>query len=219
MRGDVAPELAGNAAPLAQRKRHRLERVQPSKQGVDLEGARQTAAYARLRLESGDVFLAEQNLPGVGRQHAGHQIDQCGLTGAVRPDQRVARTHRQLQLNVAGNHQRAEALRQVTRGKGNGGQRCPHRPMILDRPPRIPFGRNMTTTTSSTPIQKYQYCGAIPENWSRATMKRMAPPRPPYSRPAPPSTSITRSSAERSKPSESSETVSGVLVSRAPAAP
>ena len=25
------------------------------------------------------------------------------------------------------------------------------------------------------PIQKYQYCGAMPENWSRATMKIAAP--------------------------------------------
>ena len=37
----------------------------------------------------------------------------------------------------------------------------------------------MTTVTSSTPIQKYQYCGAIPENWSRATMKIDAPTSPP----------------------------------------
>ena len=32
------------------------------------------------------------------------------------------------------------------------------------RPPSTPFGSSMTTATSSAPIQKYQYCGAIPEN-------------------------------------------------------
>ena len=31
----------------------------------------------------------------------------------------------------------------------------------LREPPRMPFGRNSTTAISSTPIQKYQYCGLI----------------------------------------------------------
>ena len=53
------------------------------------------------------------------------------------------------------------------------------RAQSFDRPPRMPFGRNITTTTSSRPIQKYQYCGAMPENWSRATMKIAAPTSPP----------------------------------------
>ena len=43
----------------------------------------------------------------------------------------------------------------------------------------MPFGSNITTATSSRPIQKYQYCGLMPENWSRATMKMMAPISPP----------------------------------------
>ena len=43
----------------------------------------------------------------------------------------------------------------------------------------MPFGRKMTTKISSMPIQKYQYCGAMPENWSRAIMKIAAPTSPP----------------------------------------
>ena len=43
----------------------------------------------------------------------------------------------------------------------------------------MPFGRTITTVTSSTPIQKYQYCGLMPENRSRATMKMAAPTSPP----------------------------------------
>ena len=46
-------------------------------------------------------------------------------------------------------------------------------------PPRMPFGRNITTAISSMPIQKYQNCGVLPENWSRATMKMIAPTSPP----------------------------------------
>ena len=42
-----------------------------------------------------------------------------------------------------------------------------------------PFGRNITTATSRMPIQKYQNCGVLPENWSRATMKMIAPTSPP----------------------------------------
>ena len=51
--------------------------------------------------------------------------------------------------------------------------------VILDRPPRMPFGSSMTTATSRMPIQKYQYCGAMPENWSRAIMKMIEPISPP----------------------------------------
>ena len=43
----------------------------------------------------------------------------------------------------------------------------------------MPFGRNITTAISSRPIQKYQNCGVLPENWSRATMKMIAPTSPP----------------------------------------
>ena len=32
------------------------------------------------------------------------------------------------------------------------------------RPPRMPFGSSITTAISSSPIQKYQYCGLRPEN-------------------------------------------------------
>ncbi len=40
-------------------------------------------------------------------------------------------------------------------------------------------GQEHHHATSSTPIQKYQYCGSMPENWSRATMKIAAPISPP----------------------------------------
>ena len=83
----------------------------------------------------------------------------------------------------------------------------------------MPFGRNSTTAISRTPIGKYQYCGLMPENWSRATRKMIAPISPPYSLPAPPRIRITSTSAERWKSSTPSETVSVVCVSRAPATP
>ena len=83
----------------------------------------------------------------------------------------------------------------------------------------MPFGRNSTTPISIRPIQKYQYCGFMPESRSRATMYTMAPTTPPYSRPVPPITRITISSAERSKLSAPSETNCVVWASSPPAMP
>src|SRR6185437_5057223 len=106
----ILPETAGEAAPLLDRQRYRFERAEMGKQRIDLERARQPAMHALLRLARGDVFLAEQDLSAVGREHAGDEIDQRGLAGAVRPDQRVARAFRQRDADVVGDDQRAEAL-------------------------------------------------------------------------------------------------------------
>src|SRR5690606_8903386 len=123
----------------------------------------------------------------------------------------------QADVDVVGHDQRTEVLAETVGGERDFAHLRLHRAYRSARPPRMPFGRNMTTPISSRPIQKYQYCGAMPENWSRATMKIAAPIKPPYSRPAPPSTSITTTSAERPKLIDSSAAVWVVCVSSAPA--
>ncbi len=60
MHRDVAPEPAGNAAPFADRERHRFQRVEAANTSVDLESAGEPAAHAILRLERGDVLVAEK---------------------------------------------------------------------------------------------------------------------------------------------------------------
>ncbi len=127
---------------------------------------------ALLRPERGDVVVAEEDLAAVGPQHAGHQVDQRGLAGAVRPDQRIALAVRQIDLDVVGDHERAEALVEPARRERRSAHVAAPPPPASSRasPPRMPFGRKITTATSSVPIQKYQYCGLMPENWSRATM-------------------------------------------------
>src|SRR5262245_20005441 len=177
----ATPPSSGVALPLAHRQGHRFERAEMRKQGVDLERARETAFDPHRRLEAGDLLAAEEDLPGIRPQHAGHQVDQGRLAGAVRADQRVARTLRQHEVDAARDHERAEALVEPTGGEHRHGHARFRRHDAPSRmsPPRIPLGRSITTATSSNPIQKYQYCGLTPENWSRATMYEIAPTMPP----------------------------------------
>src|SRR5262245_58400979 len=139
-------------------ERHRLERRKLREEGVDLEGARESSFHPPIRAKRSDLLAAQEDLPGIGREHAGEKIHERGLAGAVGPDKGIANALRQLERDVLRDDERAEFLVQAFRGKN------------LPSPPRMPFGRNITTTTSSSPIQKYQYCGLMPENWSRATM-------------------------------------------------
>src|SRR5579875_1190493 len=199
VRRNTAPELARNAPSFADGERHRFERGQPWEKRIDLEGACEAAPHALARLEIRYVVLAQENSSGVGSKHAGHEVDQRGLAGAVRTDQRIARAHRKADGDVARDHEGAETLGEAAGEQSGTGHVFLHLAASRDRPPRTPLGRSVTTATRSTPIQKYQYCGVVPENWSR--------------------TSMTRSSAERSKESESSDTVSVVCARSAPAVP
>src|SRR5690606_36597835 len=138
------------------------------------EGPHQAALDALLRRQMRDVGIAEPDAAGIRTQHAGHQIDQRGLAGAVRADQRVALALREGDRDVARDDERAEGLLETAGRPRRDDHGAPRRDGISRAsPPRMPFCRNITTITSSRPIQKYQYCGLMPENWSRATRKMM----------------------------------------------
>src|SRR5581483_11989195 len=174
----LAPPGAGIAAPFANGERHGFKRAEVRKQRVDLERAHEAALDALLRTDRGDVVGAEEYLSGVGLEHAGHQVDERGLAGAVRSDQRVALAMRQVDPDAARDHERAEALVETASRERERIHARLHRAGSSRRsdgascasPPKMPFGRKITTAISSVPIQKYQYCGLMPENWSRATM-------------------------------------------------
>ncbi len=100
-----APPCPGIAAALAHHQRHRLERAELGKERVDLEGAHQTAAHALFGGKCGDVVLAEEDRALVGPHHAGDQVDEGGLAGAVGADECVAGARRQGERDVAGNDQ------------------------------------------------------------------------------------------------------------------
>ena len=63
--------------------------------------------------------------------------------------------------------------------------------------PRMPPCANITSSTNSRPIQKYQNSGSIFAKWSCAIIYTVAPTKAPYSRPTPPNTSMMTISPER----------------------
>src|SRR5262249_6282479 len=149
---------AGIAAAFADRQRHRLQGAEMGKQRIDLKGAHQAALDPRLRRERRDVVLIEQDLPAVGSNEPGDQVDQRRLAGAVRADQRMASARRQVELDATGDDEGAEALVQTPRRqRPTAHARLRAAGMRRTNPPRMPFGRKITTATSSAPIQKYQY--------------------------------------------------------------
>ena len=108
--GKAPPPVGGHAAPLADRERHRFERVEIGKQRVDLEGAHQPALDSLIGIEARDVLVAEKNLSSIGLQRTGHDVDERGLAGAVRADQRIANAARQIYFDILRDDQGAEAL-------------------------------------------------------------------------------------------------------------
>ena len=102
------PPVAAAAEPFGYRKADGLERRQIGIELVDLEGARQPAQHPLVHRQIGDVVAFEQDAPGIGLEHAGEQIDDGGLAGAVRPDQRMAGALLDPQRQIAGDPEAAE---------------------------------------------------------------------------------------------------------------
>ena len=72
------------------RDHHVLEHREVRHQPNVLEGARQAATNAQARRQRGDVGSLQHDAAGIGRIHAGDQVEHGGLAGAVRADEREA---------------------------------------------------------------------------------------------------------------------------------
>src|SRR5229473_3218223 len=137
-----------------------VEDLKAAEEGVDLEGSPQSELHAFCLPRSRDVFPAEHDPAGGGGQHAGEHIDEGGLSGTVRTDKRMARARLQPEIDAGGHGERAEALAQAARLQ-SGGAHC----FLLSftrsrsRMPSTPPRANITTSTSSVPMPKYQYSG------------------------------------------------------------
>ena len=104
----------------------------------------------------------EQHLAGARRQHAGEQVDEGGLAGAVRPDQRVARACLEREGDVARGAQRAEVLAERARFEQRGHDGFALRggaASAFSTRPRMPPRANSAIATSSRPRPSCQAVG------------------------------------------------------------
>ena len=92
---------------------HGLQHRQMREQADVLERARDAAQRAPRGARVGDDVALEGDLPAIGREHAGHQIEERGLAGAVRSDQRMDVAARDLHAQIVQRIEAAEALAQA----------------------------------------------------------------------------------------------------------
>jgi len=112
-----APPVAAVTQTLRHRKTDRLPRRRVRIELVDLKCPGQSPPYALVHRPCRDISALGQNASGVGAQDTG-QLDDGGLAGAVRPDQRMTRARLDPQRQVAGDSQLIGSLLQC-----NGFQR------------------------------------------------------------------------------------------------
>ena len=168
------------AEALGDGKADGLERGEIRIELVDLEGARQAAQHALVHGQVRDVLAFEQDAARVRLEHAGELVDDRGLAGAVRADQRVAGALLDLQRQIARDAQAAELLFEILGFERDGHESLSGTATTALRPATclmIRFGTystqrcrrwrpTSTITTSTRPIQNCQYCGVMVENTS-----------------------------------------------------
>ena len=104
--------------------------VRPRKQRVDLERARQAALDARVRRQCGDALAAQDHVARVGAQHAGEQVDERRLAGAVRTDQRVPRAGARISSDTSSTATKPRSCAAAARSSA----RMRHRPALRAMP-------------------------------------------------------------------------------------
>src|SRR5690349_9136544 len=159
MRARSAQHARSYALALGDGERHVVEDGQSTEERVDLERPAQAALHAAGLAQGGDVLAAERDRPRGGREHAGEHVDEGGLSRAVRPDQGVACSGLEAEIDLVGDRQGSEGLAQRTRLQREAHAFLRHFASSPSRIPRIPPRANITTSTSIVPIPKYQYSG------------------------------------------------------------
>ena len=81
---------------------------QAAEQPIDLERARDAKLDPLGLALGGDVAAGEHHAALARRQHAGEEIDERGLAGAIGADQRVARAGFELEVDILHGAKRAE---------------------------------------------------------------------------------------------------------------
>ncbi len=154
-------DVAAAAEPLRHRERHVFENRQAAKQRRDLERAHDAVLDALRLGQRRDVGAVEQDAAVVGMKRPGDQVDEAGLAGAVGADERVTRPAPEAEIDAVGDGQSAEALAEAAGFERRRRARIAHRRRLSEAAtrstmPSTPPRANMTISTSSRPIQKYQ---------------------------------------------------------------
>ena len=98
----IAEEAEARSGARLNRQRHVLEGREARQDRGDLERAGEAAPTRCVHRQMRDVLAVEQDLSGIGGQHAGDLVDQRRLAGAVRADDGVQLAG----LNGRGSHRR-----------------------------------------------------------------------------------------------------------------
>ncbi len=159
-RTDRPQHVATGAGALADCETDILQNCETLEERVDLERPAEAAADAGRLRQRGDVLAAEQNPSRRWCKPTRDQVDERRLAGAVRSDQRMARAGFETEMDLVGHDECTEPLVQTDRL-----QRCRHRGLRTNRiawsnRPSTPPRANRTSTTSSSPIQKFQNTGS-----------------------------------------------------------
>ena len=171
-----APQSRSRPLAFRDDERDRFERCQRVEQLRDLKSAHQSTARSLMRRQRRDVFAFEVDAAARRGQHAGQQIDERGLAGAVGSDQRMPCAAGELERNVLRRGNSAEVLVQRMRRQDDVAHRrattrC-RSFATRSRPASI-------SATRTRPIQNCQYCGVHVEKRSCISLNATVPTMPP----------------------------------------
>src|SRR5690606_34586084 len=171
-----------------------------------LEGLDHAGATDAVRRHAGERYAVEDDRAGVGPDQPGDLVEDGGLAGAIGTDQPDDLALGDVEGDIVGGHQAAEALAQAAHLEQRAHLRPPRRRKNAIRP----RGCQITTAISNAPNTSCESPAAVDENSmlesSSIGMIRTAPISGPATAPMPPMIAI---SAARTEMPARLNTVSG----------
>src|SRR5213075_1862799 len=213
---------------------HVLERGQVGEKANVLEGARDARSGDGMRGESPERASIEMKTAGIRRVHAGEQVEERGLAGAVRADQAEDLARGDGEGNVFQRLQAAEALGYAGHFDQRAHGVCSVSSRLRTLEGRRPAGRNSMISTSARPKSSMRMTsGSMSERPKSAcctgsTVQRRisgvkersnAPRITPQMLPIPPSTTIDTTITDSTRMKLSGEMKAWMAANMPPARP
>ena len=117
----------------------------------DLEGAADAAPADAVGRQAVDALAGEGDRSGVGREHAGDHVEQRGLAGAVRPDDRENAALGHLEADPVDRDQAAEPLAHAIDRQQRAHFFRSARPIRLQTHGHTPSGSAVITSSRQMP--------------------------------------------------------------------